>query len=146
MIPADILRALGILAEKIEPSETSWAITGSTSLALQGIDVIPNDIDVLTNETGAYRIARLFTDQVVSPTSFKKSEKYESHFGRLEIEGIRIEVMGNLRVFRGGRWLPIMTPETRKLVTVSVGGHNVPVVSIESQKESGYLEERLKKT
>ncbi len=116
MIPRQVLRVLVILAEKLDASNTNWAVDGGTNLALQGIDIVPNDIDVLTDEAGAYGIARLFSDRVVSPASFKTSRKYDSHFGRLEVEGISIEVMGDLRVFRRGRWLSIMTPETRKLV------------------------------
>lgn len=50
MIPEPILRVLIILAEKLEPTDTSRAVTGSTCLALQEIDLVPNDIDVLTDE------------------------------------------------------------------------------------------------
>ncbi len=146
MIPIRILRVLAILAEKLESSKTSWAITGSTSLALQGIDLVPNDVDILTDEAGAYTIANLFSEQVVSPVSFKRSPRYESHFGRLEVEGVTIEIMGNLRVFRGGQWSPIMTPQTRKVEIIEVENQKVPVISLASQKDSGYLKERLGKT
>jgi hypothetical protein len=145
MIPKHILRALVILAEQLELSKTSWAVTGSTSLALQGVDLVPNDIDILTDEAGAYAIAKLFSEHVLIPVSFKKSPRYESHFGRLEIEGVGVELMGELRVFRGGRWLPVMTPRTRKIEKVEVENHWLPVVSLTSLKESGYLEERLQK-
>jgi hypothetical protein len=145
MIPKHILRVLVILAEQLESSKTSWALTGSTSLALQGIELVPNDIDILTDEAGAYAISKLFNQYVRVPVSFKKSPKYESHFGRLEIEGVSVEIMGDLRVFRGGRWLPVMTPRTRKIEKVELENHWVPVVSLTSLKESGYLEERLPK-
>jgi hypothetical protein len=146
MIPKQILRVLVILAEQLESSKTSWALTGSTSLALQGVDLIPNDIDILTDEAGAYAIAKLFSKHVLVPVSFKKSPKYESHFGRLEIEGVSVELMGELRVFRGGRWLPIMTPRTRKIENVQVDKHTVPVVSLASLKDSGYLDERIQRS
>jgi hypothetical protein len=146
MIPKQILRVLVILAEQLESSKTSWALTGSTSLALQGVDLVPNDIDILTDEAGAYAIAKLFSEHVLVPVSFKKSPKYESHFGRLEIEGVSVELMGELRVFRGGRWLSIMTPRTRKIENVQVEKHTVPVVSLASLKDSGYLDERLQRS
>jgi hypothetical protein len=143
LIPALIRRVLTILAEKLESSKTSWAITGSTSLALQGLDIVPHDIDILTDEEGAYAIAELFREHIVSPVSFKKSPKYESHFGALRIEDVDVEIMGELRVFRGGRWLPVMTPRTRRIENVEVENHWVPVLSLTSLKESGYLDERL---
>jgi len=91
-----------------------------------------------------YAIAEQFSEKVVVPVSFKKSSKYESHFGRLEIEGVSVEIMGDLRVFRGGRWLPVITPRTRRIENIEVEDHKIPVVSLESQRESGYLEERLR--
>jgi hypothetical protein len=145
MIPKHILRVLLILAEQLESAKVSWAVTGSTSLALQGVDLVPNDVDILTDEAGAYAISKLFSEHVLVQVSFKKSPRYESHFGRLEIEGASVELMGELRVFRGGRWLPVMTPETRRIEKVELEDHWIPVVSLTSLKESGYLEERLQK-
>jgi hypothetical protein len=144
MIPNRILRALVILAEQLESSKISWAVTGSTSLALQGVDLVPNDIDILTDEAGAYAISRLFSGHVLISVSFKRSPKYESHFGRLEIDGVSVEIMGDLRVFRHGRWSPVLTPRTRKIENVEVENHRLPVISLASQKDSGYLEERLR--
>ncbi len=146
MIPTRVLRVLAILAEKLESSKTSWAVTGSTSLALQGVDLVPNDIDIMTDETGAYNIANLFKEHIVSPVRFKRSPKYESHFGRLEVDGVTIEIMGNLRVFRGGQWSPIMTPQTREVENIEVENQKVPVISLASQNDSGYLKERLGRT
>jgi hypothetical protein len=146
LIPASIRRVLVILAEKLESSTTSWAITGSTSLALQGLDIVPHDIDILTDEEGAYAIGELFRHHIVSPVSFKKSPMYESHFGGLKIEDVDVEIMGELRVFRGGRWSSVMTPRTRKIEDVHVDRHRVPVVSLASLKDSGYLDERLQRS
>lgn len=143
MIPEPILRVLTILVDKLEPTSTSWAVTGSTSLALQEIQLVPKDIDILTDEAGAYAIAKLFSEHVLEPVGFKKSTKYESHFGRLKIQGVNVEIMGDLRVFRNGNWSPILKPATRKLVTVLVENRRIPVVSLASQTDSGYLEERL---
>ena len=145
IIPTRIVRVLVTLAERIQPTKTKWAITGSLSLALQGIDMVPNDIDILSDENGAYAIAKLFNEHLVTPVGFKRSPKYESHFGRLEIRGVGVEIMGSLRVFRSRQWSPVMTPETRKIVNVSVEGRTIPVVSLASQTDSGHLEKRLGK-
>ncbi len=146
IIPEPIRRVLVTVSEKLESSKTSWAITGSTSLALQGLSLVPHDVDILTDEDGAYAIAKQFRGQAVDPIGFKTSSKYESHFGKLEIDGVQVEVMGDLRVFRGGRWLPVMNPSTRKIERVQVANQRIPVVSLVSLKDSGYLEERLRRS
>lgn len=74
---------------------------------------------------------------------FKKSSKYESHLGRLKIEGVSVEIMGDLRVFRNGYWSQTLKPASRKLETVLVENRRIPIVSLASEKDSGYLEERL---
>lgn len=143
-IPEPIRQVLVILAEKLESSKTGWAVTGSTSLALQGLDIVPNDLDILTDEEGAYSFAKRFRDHAVEPLEWKTSSKYESHLGRFKTNGVQVEVMGDLRVFRGGQWSPVMNPRTRKIVSIEVANRKIPTVSLESQKASGYLEERLR--
>ena len=65
---------------------------------------------------------------------FKKSSKYESHFGRLEIDGVYVEIMWDLRVFRNGHWSQTLKPAMRKLETVLFENRKIPVVSLSPRK------------
>ena len=112
-------------------------------MALQGVDVFPADLDISIDKSGAYEIAKLFKECVVTPVSYKKSQRYRSHFGELRIEGVKVEIMGNLRVFRGGRWSRARSPVNRKIVRIEVEGVSIPVVPITSLKRTGYLRERV---
>jgi hypothetical protein len=141
MIPDEYFGALSEIIERI-PSKINWAIDGSLSLALQGIDLIPHDIDILTNSIGAYEIEKALSDHVIKRISRSSNEKYESDFGVFKIRGVKIEVMGDLRVFRNGKWGPVQNPSSVRTTKINIGKLVVPVVLLDDQKKSGYFEER----
>lgn len=82
-----------------------WAVAASTALALQGVAVQPRDIDIQTDEVGAYEIERLFSANSVRPVRHSSAERVQSHYGSLAIEGIEVEIMGTLQTREpGGAW------------------------------------------
>jgi D-hexose-6-phosphate mutarotase len=76
-----------------------WA--GSLSLALQGIDVEPHDIDLLTDRQGAYRINAMLKKYEKKRVGYSETEKLSSYFGVFEIQGVKVEVMGDYRERQG---------------------------------------------
>ncbi|MHB1493384.1 MAG: nucleotidyltransferase domain-containing protein [Thermoplasmataceae archaeon] len=142
MIPDKFRETILIISEKI-PSNVKWAVDGSTSLALQGMDIVPHDIDILTDHNGAYRIQDVFKDAAVKPVSHSSTDRYESDFGVFSINGLKVEVMGNLKVFRNGKWSYEQNPHTVKTENIDLGDKVIQVVSISHQRDTGYLGERL---
>jgi hypothetical protein len=114
-------------------------------LALQGIDVTPHDIDIITDREGAIRIQESLKEYNVVPISYSSNEKYDSYFGTFRVKGIKVEVMGDLRVFRSGKWSTLQNPSTVEITDINLEGLSIPTVSVKSQNESGYLNERLKR-
>ncbi len=144
MLNSTFVEVIKLISENI-PSNIKWAVDGSTSLALQGIDVTPHDIDILTDREGTIRIQESLKNYNVVPISHSSNEKYDSYFGTFKVKGIKVEVMGDLRVFRSGKWSTLQNPSTVDIVNTNLEGASIPVVSVKSQNESGYLIERLKK-
>ena len=145
MLPKGFEEAILEFAAKVGEG-VSWAVDGSAALCLQGTDVVPADVDILTDRRGAYVIAERLKDHMVRPVTFSKTERYESHFGVLTLQNVRFELMGDLRVFRNGAWTKTMNPASAKLSTVKVRETTVPVLSMDYLRETGYLEERLRRT
>ena len=143
-IESKMLEAIKLIASFLSSNE-NWAIDGSASLALQGIDLKPNDIDVLTDENGAYEIQTLLSDYLETPVRHISNDKYDSHFGTVVINEIRVEIMGDLRVFREDRWSDPQNPRNCNIKVVNLEGIRVPVVSLESQISTGYLLERVRR-
>lgn len=124
------------LRRELEAESIEWALTGSANFALQGVPVEPNDIDVQTTERGAYRIEELFSDHVVDPVSFSESNGIRSHFGKLELNGISVEIMGDLQKrLEDGTWeASVDIPSHREFVTFR--GHELPVLSLRYEEEA----------
>ena len=108
----------------------NWVITGSLGFALQGVPVEPHDIDVQTNKTGAYEIERLFSKFVDRKVAFSSTHVIRSHFGVLMIDGIKVEIMGDIQKrLDNGTWeSPVDLKQHRKIVEIE--GMQVPVLSL----------------
>ena len=55
------------LLEMIDGENIDWWLTGSTALALRGVEVSPHDIDLITSENGALALGQLLQDSLFEP-------------------------------------------------------------------------------
>src|SRR5579884_315732 len=96
MLNPDYLNVLRKIYARLVNTNIIWVLTGSLSFALQGIALQPHDIDLQSDEAGAYEIERRFSEFVVRKVTFSTAEKIRSHLGALSIDGIQVEVMGDI--------------------------------------------------
>ncbi|MFW5934480.1 MAG: nucleotidyltransferase domain-containing protein [Halolamina sp.] len=127
--------AIRTLAAGIDDG-VSWALTGSASFALQGVPVEPEDVDVQTTAAGAYAIESAFGDRIVDPVSLSAAERIKSHFGALELNGVRVEIMGAVQKRRpDGTWEPPVAVDANRTV-VELDGRPIPVLSLQYEAEA----------
>ena len=138
MIDARYINVLSKIYRKLEKKPVNWVVTGSLGFALQGLPVRPNDIDIQTDETGAYEVERLFVQRVTEPVKVREEKKMRSHFGVLNIDGVRVEIMGDIRKkTETGDWGdPVELDRFKEYVEIS--GMRVPVLSL-SYEYRAYL-------
>jgi hypothetical protein len=97
---ADALeRVMQAIIPSMFKSQQPWALMGSLASVLQGMpDYTPPDIDLVTTTKGAYvmegAIGTLGT--TIRPVALSTGGPYTSHFGVFEIDGVKVEVMGDL--------------------------------------------------
>jgi hypothetical protein len=142
MIPESFTNALRTF-NSVVGNKARWAVDRSTALALQGFDLEPGDIDILTDREGAYRIQGLLAGYAVRPVAYSESNKYRSHYGSFSIDGVRVEVMGDFQECRNGTWGETRALSTVKISQVALGNDTIPVVSLESLRADGYLSKRI---
>ncbi|USG99542.1 hypothetical protein K1720_08495 [Thermococcus argininiproducens] len=135
MIPQTHLKVLCKLYERLNDSSVNWALTGSTSFALQGVPVEPHDIDIQTDKEGAYEIERIFSEFVIEPVRFRESERIRSHFGALIIDGIKVEIMGDIQKKVNDEWEPPVDINKYKRF-VKVEGMKIPVLDLEYEYQA----------
>ena len=134
-LPASFLPVLHQLHAALRDRQILWAITGSTGFALRGLPFTPNDIDLQTDEAGAYALEAALPEFVVQPVAFSGTERIRSHFGQLRMGGIKVEIMGDVQKFVNGRWQP--PPNLAQYREwVPVDGLLLPVLSLAYEREA----------
>ncbi len=144
MIPQTHLKVLRKLYERLKDSGVNWVITGSLGFALQGVPIEPHDIDIQTDKEGAYEIERLFSEFVVRPLKFRESERIRSYFGTLIIDGIKVEIMGDIQKKVNNEWEPPVDINKYKCF-MQIEGMKIPVLNLEYEYQAYLKLGRIKK-
>lgn len=86
--------ALEALLQRLEGQSIHWWLGGSCALAARGLDVLPGDLDLVTDESGSHRLAELLDDVLIGPVEDITSWNWICHwFGRAFLHA-RIEWIG----------------------------------------------------
>lgn len=130
------LDVLMLLVSRLNPLDRPWAVTGSLGFALQGVPVAVHDIDLQTDREGAYAMGRLLHEFVVRPVAFSSAERIRSHFGVLQVDGIRVEIMGDLQKrLPDGSWEPPVDVGAHRSF-IEVEGCRVPVLDLRYEEKA----------
>ncbi|MCL6445205.1 MAG: hypothetical protein K6T83_17410 [Alicyclobacillus sp.] len=89
----EIDSALKVVYGSLPDSDITWVLTGSFAFYIRGMDVSVGDIDIQTDENGAYEIERRLKQYTIEPVQFRQAPKLRSNFGKLVIGGVQVEVM-----------------------------------------------------
>jgi hypothetical protein len=135
MIAKDAIECLQILCARVSNQDITWVLVGSTSLALQGVDVTPRDIDILTDEAGAYKINELLKDCEVKPVAYRPSDTVRSYWGEFRVNDVKVEVMGDYQERVRGKWQGLSSRLATPVI-IQLGGMQLPVSSLEAQLRS----------
>lgn len=125
-----------LLTEQMKGRKLVWALTGSASFVLQGMSVPVHDIDIQTDDKSAYAVAGLLREFIVKPVCFSTSVAIRSHFGELNIHGVKVEIMGAVqkRLPDGGWEEPVDVNAMLKKVLYM--GVEIPVLPLEYECEA----------
>jgi hypothetical protein len=145
MINSRFIEILHRLHNKLNTDEINWVLTGSLGLALHGIDVKVNDIDIQTDKSGAYEIERRFLRYMVRKVEFSTSEKIRSHFGEMNIDDIKVEIMGDIqKCLPDGTWEEPIDIRNHRCF-VDCDGLSIPALPLEYECEAYYKLGRMEK-
>lgn len=84
-------QAVGVVLQRLAGTGVEWMFIGGAALAVQGVQIIPGDVDVITNVAGAKAMNALFSDCLITPAA---PLPHWGYFGRA-FHGAKIEWAGN---------------------------------------------------
>jgi len=130
MLDIAYLKVLRKINVRLNNTSINWAVTGSFGFALQGLPVEPTD------KEGAYEIERHFSEFMTKRVTFSSTEKIRSHFGELMIDGIKVEIMGDIqkRLENGSLENPVDLKHHKKVVEIE--RMQIPVLSLEYEYQA----------
>ncbi|PKO00889.1 MAG: hypothetical protein CVU42_01890 [Chloroflexi bacterium HGW-Chloroflexi-4] len=139
MIDPKILNAFQKLFPELtnpDRKPINWAVTGSLGMVLQGMQMEIHDIDLQTDKEGAYEIERRLVRYLAKLVHFKASERIRSYFGAFEMDGIKIEIMGDMQ-----HKLPDQKWDTAVDLAscrdwVDFEGMHIPVITLEHEADA----------
>jgi hypothetical protein len=129
-LPDPHAQVLALLVARIDPGKYPWALTGSAGLRLQGVDLPVHDLDLQTDKDTVYLLEKELAEFMKTPVHVWESEHTLSYHGQAEIQGLQVELLGDIR-HRGadGAWLPPLDISS-VLVWVEWHGLKIPVLSL----------------
>ena len=136
MLDIAYLKALRKIYVRLNNTSINWAVTGSFGFALQGLPVEPNDIDIQTDREGACEIEHHFSEFMTKRVTFSSTENIRSYFGELMIDGIKVEIMGDIqKQLADGSWEnPVNLKHHKKVLEIE--GMQIPVLSLEYEYQA----------
>lgn len=75
-----------------------YAIRGTASLVLQGIQMNVDDIDIICDKETAIECNEIWKKYTLEKVEFSKSNEFKSFYGKFRYKGVLIEIMGNWQI------------------------------------------------
>lgn len=95
-LPDGFAETIKLVSERLTGHQ--YAIRGTASLVLQGIDMNVDDIDVIGDQKMAEACNGIFKEFMVNPVTYSESPKFKSYFGTFSINGVQVEIMGEWQI------------------------------------------------
>ncbi len=103
---ADVL--WNVICRRLKGKDIEWALFGSAELAFRGIDIVPNDIDIVTaTEADALAIDELLAEYRLQKPIWSEAENVRSYFGHYIVDGVKVDIAGAMEYKADGKWEPI---------------------------------------
>lgn len=126
-------QALGLVAKALDgiPHMT----VGGTAAFLHGLDLVPKDIDIVTTAEGAQVAHERLKEFAIQPLTFKETEAFSTHLGLFRVNGVLVQVLGDLQVKRSKvEYRVPVTPLALDKATVLEGsGFHVVLAPVEDE-------------
>lgn len=132
MLNQNFIDTLKLVSNRLTSNGFIWAIIGSTNLALQGIDVSPRDLDIISTMDVLPKIKSIFQEYEVAEIEERGSAISGSYWRVvMHINGIEIEVLGEKE---NGIYVDRLLAGNK--IEISLDGVNISCLALESELQA----------
>jgi len=117
----NIHKALGFVADELEKQKANWFLGASGALMVWGVDVIPNDLDIIVPTSDLEKLEKVFKSRGINRLETGDTDCKYLKF-KIEIFNIQAEIIG-MDVFDGEH------------LQVDFQGRKIPVNPLEKELE-----------
>lgn len=137
LLPEPIRRALVRLVPILNGTGAAWVLGGSCSLKLHGVKVEPHDIDISTDQFGAYHIGKALEEaaEQVRAVQWSEGKRIRSHYGQYRIGGVQVDVIGAAELREGEEWIPAKPPSEWQTQIMAAPGIQTSVTTFTLEYE-----------
>ena len=137
-------KALISFIEKIKDCDIEWWLTGSCALKIRGVDIKPNDVDIMLNSKDIDKINELFLDNIIWPIA-DTNGWIVKYFGVIFLNG-QIDLAFDPQDFADDPEPVDFGPYAKKnLEIIRWNNYDIKVPPLELQLKSNKLRRRKKR-
>jgi len=132
MINKKLKEVIILVAKKFKKVNIKWALIGSTNLTLQGVDILPHDLDIVVESNNLRKIKKIFEE--FKPSEFKETIPMTDKPAwemRLNIMGVDVQIFGEKN---NGIYVSKLL--ANKLTYVGLENIEIPCFSLEAEMEA----------
>jgi hypothetical protein len=98
--PPKLEKALIEISNSLTRADIRWVLVGSTATCLNGLNVKPEDIDIIIEREKVYEVDRLFASKFhpVRRVKYGSTSVYSSHYGVFMVYNVKVEIMADLTI------------------------------------------------
>lgn len=111
MTDKEIREALAGIVHLLDEADAGWCVYGSAALALHGVPGIEaHDVDVMLSASGLRTLLR-HLPQAELLGEDKPGSRFRSLHARVYIEGVEVDLSGDLQIRQAGEWHDVSVAE-----------------------------------
>lgn len=132
MLTQNFIDTLKLISQRLNENNFIWAVIGSTNLALQGVDIVPRDMDIISTMDVLPKIKSIFPEYEVAEIEERGSVISGSYWRVvMHINEIEIEVLGEKE---NGIYVDRLLAGQK--INVVIDGVNISCLALESELQA----------
>lgn len=98
------LQPLKSISELLSNVPDNWAIVGSMNHYIQGLNLVPKDIDIITTKKGIFVIEEALQKYSIKKVNYYEKDTIRSFYGKFSIASMNVELFSEIENRIDNKW------------------------------------------